>query len=395
MLRGEEGEWVEDTVILQDMVNKFCKDLFLDNDGPAEWFQSRVTFPSIPLDCYGKLAGDISNDEVKSAMFGMGAWKAPGPDGFPADFYQHAWSELGPAVCKFVRDVWDNPELIASVNFTDICLIPKVPRPEFVSQFRPISLCNSIYKVVSKVIVNRLKEIIPTVISPNQAGFVPGRSIHEHIVVAQEMVHSMRRLTGRKGAFAIKVDLPKAYDKLKWSFVSNILREVGLPLCMVKVIEQCMSSVQTNVLWNGVRTSFFSPQRGIRQGDPVSPYLFVLCIAKLSHFISQAVEEGGWKALRAGRRGPLVSHLMFVDDLVLFGEAFERQMDCVLSILYKLCAISGQQVSAEKTSILFSNNVRASLRCQLVEMSGFRETNSLGKYLGVPIIGRGPRRSDF
>jgi hypothetical protein len=144
----------------------------------------------------------------------MQPWKAPGPDGFPAGFYQKSWDIVGNTVCNFVAQVWKDPSRIAEVNQTDICLIPKVPHPEYVHQFRPISLCNTNYKIVSKVIVERLKECIAELISPFQTGFVPGRNIHENIIVAREMMHSMNKMNGKKGAFAIKVDLAKAYDKI-------------------------------------------------------------------------------------------------------------------------------------------------------------------------------------
>jgi hypothetical protein len=205
---------------------------------------------------------------------------------------------------------------VAAVNFTDICLIPKIDKPEFVSQFRPISLCNVSYKIITKIIVNRLKRIIPQVVSPFQTGFVPGRNITENIVIAQEMLHSMMKMRNRVGFFVIKVDLSKAYDRLSWEFIHRVLMEVKLPEDMINLIMNCISSVQSNVLWNDNRSDFFKPHCGVRQGDPMSPYLFVLCMDKLSHLIAEATETGKWKPMRAGRNGPYISHLMFADDLL-------------------------------------------------------------------------------
>jgi hypothetical protein len=325
----------------------------------------------------------------------MHPWKAPGPDGFPACFYQKAWDIVGGTMWNFVDKVWKNPSVISEVNHTDICLIPKVTQPDHVKQFRPISLCNTNYKIVSKVVVERLKECITDLVSPFQTGFVPGRNIHENIVVAKEMMHSMHRMKGKRGFFAIKVDLAKAYDKISWEFIWRVLMEIKFPEVLINVIMHSVTSVLTNVKWNGARAEFFKPQRGIRQGDPISPYLFVLCMDKLSHLIMHAVEEGRWNGIKAGRHGPVVSHLMFADDLLLFGEANERQMQCVMDTMETFCSMSGQEVSIEKTSILFSRNVGRSVRSRLVHISGYKETNSFGNYLGVPLTGRAPKRSDF
>lgn len=150
-----------------------------------------------------------------------------------------------------------DPCNIEKVNMTDICLIPKVDKPEFIEQFRPISLCNTIYKIVTKVIVNRLKEVIPGIVSPYQTGFVPRRKIQENIIIAQEMAHNMAKRRGKLGFFAIKVDLSKAYDKLSWSFIWQTLEEIGFPDDLVHLIMFVATSVNTNVKWNGQRSEFF------------------------------------------------------------------------------------------------------------------------------------------
>ncbi|MCI01519.1 hypothetical protein A2U01_0022546 [Trifolium medium] len=158
-----------------------------------DWIQTPISYPALDEDIMKALAAPLTNEEVKHAVFSMSPWKAPGPDGFPAGFYQKSWGIVGGSVCDFVRKVFTTPGEIGAVNKTDICLIPKVPHPEVVTQFRPISLCNTNYKIVSKVIVERLKVCIPMLISPYQIGFVPGRSIHENIVVAKEIIHTMNR----------------------------------------------------------------------------------------------------------------------------------------------------------------------------------------------------------
>ncbi|XP_061355877.1 uncharacterized protein LOC133300367 [Gastrolobium bilobum] len=147
------------------------------------------------------------------------------------------------------------------------------------------------------------------------------------------MTQSMNRLTDKKAYMSIKIYLAKAYDCLNWNFVSRVLLEVGIPSSLVGIICSCISSSSFQVIWNGSASDNFFPYRGIRQGDPLLPYLFVLCIDKLSHLIAKAVRNKGWKPMKAGRNGPLISHLMFANDLVLFGEASITQLEVAWRIL--------------------------------------------------------------
>lgn len=187
------------------------------------------------------------------------------------------------------------------MNQTDIVLIPKVEQPQTILQFRPISLCNSIYKVISKIIVNRLKVCIPKLVSPFQTSFIPGRNIHENIIIAKKIMHSMHHKKGKTGYFIIKVDLSKAYGKISWDFIWCVLTEIKLPEVLVNLIMHAITSVETNVKWNGARSEYFRPQQGIRIRDPISPYLFLLCMEKLPHVIIQVVHEKMWEAIRVGK----------------------------------------------------------------------------------------------
>lgn len=152
-LRDSSGVWRDEENIVRNMVNEFYKDLFTEDISFGPWFNSTFSFGPLTDEDKLYLMADPSTDEVKHAIFSMGPWKSPGPDGFPPGFFQKDWATVGASVCAFVDHIWKHPKDIASVNHTDICLIPKITKPEFISQFRPISLCNTIYKVVSKIIV--------------------------------------------------------------------------------------------------------------------------------------------------------------------------------------------------------------------------------------------------
>ena len=144
-----------------------------------------------------------SSEEVKVALFQMGPTKAPGPDGMNALFYQKFWHIVGNEVTEAVLQFLHTGHMVSDINYTHIVLIPKVKKPEKMADFRPISLCNVIYKIISKVLANRLKLILPQIISPTQSAFVLGRLITDKVSVAYETLHAMHiRKKGKKGAFS-------------------------------------------------------------------------------------------------------------------------------------------------------------------------------------------------
>ena len=147
------------------------------------------------------------------AMFSIGGLKAPGEDGFLANFHQKNRDIVGDSVCNFVKNI-TRVQSLREVNKTLICLIPKNDKPKFANQFRHISLCNMLYKCISKLLVRRFKHLLPQLPSPLQASFVLGRYIQDNIVIAQEMIHSVRKIKGRRGFVAIKIGLEKAYNRM-------------------------------------------------------------------------------------------------------------------------------------------------------------------------------------
>lgn len=223
---------------------------------------------------------------------------------------------MGLSFYKLVKDVFKNRNISGDLNFTLLVLIPKLENPTLLRTYRPISLCNVTYKTITKIIANRIQTILPQLVGPHQTNFVPGRHITENIVVAQEIVHSMYKKTSPRGFLAIKVDLEKAYDRLSWEFINETLCEARTPPDLIQVIMDCIMSASMRVLWNGETTDAFTPLKGIRQSDPLSPYLFMLCIERLSHGILNAVDVGKWWPITLARNGIPLSHLFFTDDLL-------------------------------------------------------------------------------
>ena len=327
----------------------------------------------------------MSDEEIHRALFEMKPLKAPGVDGIPALFYQNQWEVVGLSVCRYVKSIFDGAPIDHEVNKTLLVLIPKVDNPESIKQFRPISLCTVLYKIITKVIANRLKIVLPHIVGPTQSSFVPCRNITDNIIITQEVVHSMKRKKGKKGFMVVKVDLEKAYDMLSWDFIHDTLIDLGIPDMIIHVIMQCISTPSMQVLWNGEQGSSFTPSCGVRQGDPMSPYLFVLCIERLAHSILHEVQDGSWKPIKLGRGGVPLTHLFFADDLLLFMEASMAQVEVVKRVLSEFSMCSGLRVNQIKTQVFFSHNVPDLQRRSLGQALGFSVTSDLGKYLGVPL----------
>lgn len=236
------------------------------------------------------------------------------------------------------------------------------------------------------MMVIRLKSVISKLIGPAQANFIPGRLSIDNIVVVQEAVHSMRRKKGRKGWTLLKLDLEKAYDRIRWDFLKETLEVAGLSEEWTKRIMVCVTNPSMSLLWNGEKTDSFQSARGLRQGDPLSPYLFVLCLERLCHLIDAEVGRKAWKPISLSQGGPKLSHVFFADDLILFAEASVSQVRVIRRVLERFCLASGQKVSLEKSKIFFSNNVSRELEGLISAESGIASTRELGKYLGMPIL---------
>ena len=162
------------------------------------------------------LSLEFTIEEVKVALFQMGPTKALGPDGMNALFYQKFRHVVGNSVVLTVLDFLNNGNMLPVINHTNIVLIPKVKNPERMSEFRPISLCNVIYKIISKVLANKLKQVLPQIIAPTQSAFVLGRLITDNVLVAYETLHTMHsRKKGKTGSMALKLDISKAYDRVE------------------------------------------------------------------------------------------------------------------------------------------------------------------------------------
>lgn len=190
----------------------------------------------------------------------------PGPDGLNPAFYHKFWSVVGEDVTNVMRRFMNEGILPEGLNDTIVVLIPKKSRPETMGDLRPISLCNVLYKVISKVLANRLKVVLNHVISENQSAFIPGHLITDNVMVSFGILHYLKRKqSGKEGYMALKLDMSKAYDRVEWSYLLAVLRQMGFADKWVDLIGKCLSSVKYSVVCNGHEMGPIYPTRGIRQ----------------------------------------------------------------------------------------------------------------------------------
>ena len=281
-------------------------------------------------------------EEVKRALFAIDSSKTPGSDGFGAGFFKHYWQVIQHDFYNSIIEFFRSGKLLKQLNHTFIALIPKRDNPTETQHFRPISLCNTIYKTISKIMVNRLRPLLDQLISPVQSAFIPGRSIHENILLTHEVMHKFRKTKGKHAWVALKLDMEKAYDQLEWPFIRACLQQLGFHSKWINWVMECITTVSYSLLVNDESTGFITPSRGIRQGDPLSPYIFILCMEALSNTLfreSALTKSGIGIKLSAGvERIPC---LLFADDCLLFCQVDNNHCLRLNQVLDTFCSNSG------------------------------------------------------
>ena len=199
--------------------------------------------------------------------------------------------------------------------------------------------------------------MLPTVIAETQSAFVPRRLITDNVLIAFETLHHMHnQRTGKYGSMALKLDMSKAYDRVEWDFLRQVMIKMGFHSQWVALIMECITTVSYSLLINGEPTGHITPSRGLRQGDPISPYLFLICAEGLNGLLNRAASNRDIHGVSICRRSPKLTHLFFADDSLLFCRATQTECQKLQEILQVYEKASGQQLNRTKTTLFFSHN---------------------------------------
>ena len=232
------------------------------------------------------LMAEIRAEEILAIFDSFRKDKSPKPDGWPIEIYLGLYELIGDDLLKVVEESRKEGFIHAPLNSTFISLIPKSHLPGRFEDFKPISLCNCSYKMISKIISRRLKGILSRHVSKDRFGFLEGRQIHEAIGVAQEGLHSIKSKKIRGTIF--RIDLSKAYDRVNWLYIRLMLTHMGFHIGFSHWIMSCLTSVSSIVPINAAASPFFHSERELRQGFPLSPLLFLLVAEGLSRYLKKA-----------------------------------------------------------------------------------------------------------
>ncbi|KAJ9536684.1 hypothetical protein OSB04_un000157 [Centaurea solstitialis] len=364
------------------------KDPLVIPEMPSSLFHNKIAFADSL-----HMIRPISDLEIKKALFQIGNDKAPGSDGYSSRFFKAAWNVVGNDVQIAIHNFFYTGRLTKELNHTLLCFIPKVPNASRVSDFRPISCCTVLYKVISKIISDRMKPYLAGIISPTQSAFIPGRRITDNILMAHELVAGYQRDVGRLRC-AFKIDLRKAYDTVDWTFLLNMLKGFGFHPVMCKWIEEMLNTSSFSIALNGESIGFFKGARGLRQGDPISPYLFTLVMEGFSMLLQQCIDQASNFRYHQGCEDMHLTHLCFADDLFVFTSANVESVDVLKTALDMFRVRSGLEPNLAKSEVFFSN-VPLEDRQVIHNLLPLATGTFPIRYLGVPLSSTCLRVGDF
>ncbi|XP_071695221.1 uncharacterized protein [Rutidosis leptorrhynchoides] len=385
------GTWNDSPSDIKDEVFNHYKNIFEATDVERPSLEN-LCYPSISPDVAAAIEEKFVEKEIHDAILDCGSTKAPGPDGFNLRFFKKFWNVIKGDLINAINWFWDKAEFSKGCNASFVTLVPKKKDPLCLGDFRPISLIGSYYKVIAKLLSNRLRKVIPSLVGPEQSAFLRGRFILDGALIVNECVDYLKN--NRKKGLIFKVDFEKAFDCLNWEFLLEVMKSMGFGDKWRNWIFNCLSSASISVLVNGSPTKEFSLGRGVRQGDPLSPFLFILAAEGLNIMAKSAIDNGLFNGLKVGNDEITISHLQYADDTIFLGD-WSHANACSLQNLLKCFELaSGLKVNFQK-SCLFGIGVSSTEANYLANILGCKVGQLPFTYLGLPIGSKMRRVKDW
>jgi len=327
---------------------------------------------------------EVTEEEIREAAFSMQQDKAPGPDGFTVAFYRNHWDTIKKDFVRMVKNVFKNHKMGDNTKSSHLALIPKDVNPRSFDSFQPISLCNVSYKIVTKILTNRLKKLLPYLISENQGGFVPHRQITDNVILIQEAIHSS--ISRKERGMIIKLDMANAFDRVDHHFLTAVLKKFGISNNFISTIFGCISNPWTAPLINGRPSRYFRSTRGLRQGCPLSPFLYIIMVETLSIHLEKLRKQKEITGIGIERGTKEINHSLFVDDTLLIGGASSLMAKRFKKVLDAFLAASGGMLNNKKCKI-YTWNVPDQIRqrISLILDIPVQRNWSYFSYLGLPL----------
>ncbi|GKB89566.1 RNA-directed DNA polymerase, eukaryota [Tanacetum coccineum] len=380
-----DGDWIDEPCKVKNEFLMHFANQFESPSGPCIDIDCHL-FKKLSSEQVDDLECDVTFDEIKKAVWDCGTNKSPGPDGFSFDFIRTFWDILKHDFVNAIREFFISSKFPPGCNSSFIALIPKKHDAKFVKDYRPISLIGCFYKIVSKILANRLKMVISELISDVQSAFVSNRQILDGPFILNELISWCK--AHKSKAMIFKVDFEKAFDYVRWD-LDIILRNFGFGIKWRGWIQGCLSSAMGSILVNGSPTAEFKFHKGLKQGDPLSPYLFILVMESLHLSFNNIINADLFKGIRFDDSLTL-SHLFYADDAVFIGKWDRANILTIVRMLKCFFLASGLQINILKSKLMGIgvSNEEVLAAANIIGCSTFSTPFS---YLGVK-VGMSPSR---
>ncbi|KAJ9546920.1 hypothetical protein OSB04_019463 [Centaurea solstitialis] len=385
------GSWVTCPEKIKEVTFEFFKRKF-EEDHPNRPFIRSTLFKKLTVDQRASLEVPFEEKEIKDAVWSCGNNKAPGPDGFTFEFIRKFWEVVGKDFCDAVKFFEVNSLINPNSNASFVTLVPKLNDPLSLADYRPINLIGCVTKVITKVLAERLKKVINSVISCNQTAFIKGRSILDGPLMVNELIGWASR--NKKRMLLFKVDFAKAFDSLNWNFLDDVLLQMGFGDRWRAWMKGCFSTTKVSILVNGSPTKEFRMCKGVRQGDPLAPFLFILAAEGLNVAFLEAQRKKIFKGIQLDNERNEVSILQYADDAILMGEWDPSNAKNMIRVLrcFELC--SGLKINMNKSSVM-GVGVRKEEIDRMARFLNCKSDSIPFKYLGLPVGGGMKKASNW